>query len=509
MAHNAKKKASVRESLLVVLFVAILVYFLSRSVFIAFANYDVLEKTLSILFFFSEVFVMLHAIGYFVNIFNMNRRELIEKRSDPEAPKLYSTPPVAILIPARHEPKEILEDTVASCFNLDYKDKTIYILDDSSDEKYIKEAAEISEKYGTKIFRRKERRGAKAGIINDCVETLDEKYIAIFDVDQNPMPNFLKKLVAIMESNSGLALVQAPQFYTNINESRISFTSQMQQAVFYEYICEGKSTDEAMICCGTNVVIRKEALLDVGGFDETSVTEDFATSFLLHKKGWKTLYYNKVNTFGLGPTDLSSYFQQQNRWATGNIQVFKKILASFFKNPGALTLIQWFDYLITGSYYFVGLAYIFLMMCPVLYIFFNIPSFFMNPAVYTLAFFPYMTISIALFYMTMGERGYKLRKMFSAQALTFLTLPVFVRASFSGIRGGNSTFKITSKTGEGRVSYKVLWPQITIWAINLSAVTWGLNRFYYERNAAILVNVLWITYHLVLFSMVFFFNEED
>jgi cellulose synthase (UDP-forming) len=509
MANTPKKITSIREAFLVALFVSIAVYFLARSVFLAFAGYGPLEKTLSILFFFSEAFIMFHAVGYFANIYNMNRRELIEKRSEPEAPRVYTKPSVAILIPARHEPKDVLENTVASCLNIDYSEKTIYILDDSSDKKHMEEAEEIAKRYGARIFRRAERHGAKAGVINDCVRTLDDKYVVIFDVDQNPMRNFLNKLVPIMENDPKLALVQTPQFYTNIEENRISFTAQMQQAVFYEYICEGKSTDEAMICCGTNVVIRKEALLDVGGFDETTVTEDFATSFFMHMKGWETLYYNRVNTFGLGPTDLSSYFQQQSRWATGNIAVFRKVLYAFFKKTKELKLIQWFDYFVTGSYYFVGIAYTFLILCPILYIFFGIPSFFMNPVVYVVAFLPYFLISISFFYMTMGRRGYRINEMLKAQALTFLTLPVLTRAAIKALSGTKSTFKITPKTGKGHISYVALWPQLAIWAITLSAVTWGLNRYFYEKSAAILINVLWITYHLLLFSMIFYFNEDD
>ena len=255
-------------------------------------------------------------------------------------------------------------------------------------------------------------------------------------------------------------------------------------------------------------MIRREALLDVGGFDESTVTEDFATSFLLHQKGWKTLYYNRVNTFGLAPTDLSSYFQQQSRWASGNIKVFKNILLTFLKRPRSFKPMQWFDYIVSGSYYFIGLSYLFLMACPVLFIFFNIPSFFMNPAVYMLAFLPYVTISIAMFYLTMGERGYKLKNMFKAQALNFLTLPIFIQSALSSITNTKTTFRITSKEGKSRVPYTMLWPQLLIWGVNLSALTWGLNRFYYERNGAIFINALWITYHLILFSGIFFYNEE-
>ncbi|MBW8001880.1 MAG: glycosyltransferase [Planctomycetes bacterium] len=96
-------------------------------------------------------------------------------------------PSVAILIPARHEPSEVMENTILCCYNLSYPSKTIYLLDDSSEEKYKKEAERIAKKYDCQLFRRQQRHGAKAGVINDCMKKLNQKYIAIFDVDQNPI----------------------------------------------------------------------------------------------------------------------------------------------------------------------------------------------------------------------------------------------------------------------------------------------------------------------------------
>lgn len=282
----------------------------------------------------------------------------------------------------------------------------------------------------------------------------------------------------------------------------------MQQAVFYEYICEGKSSTQAMICCGTNVILRRDALMQVGGLDESTVTEDFATSIKLHLKGWQSLYYNHVYTFGMGPEDLGSYFKQQNRWAMGNVGVLRKIIWQFIKSPLALRPAQWFEYFITGSYYLIAWAYLFLVFCPVAYIFFNIPSFFMNPVVYSLSFLPYLVLSIAIFEASMVGRRYSVKEMFKGQLLSFITLPVYLRASLFGLFGVKGTFQVTAKGSSQTLSYFQLWPQLVFWGINLIALTWGLNRLVYEPTPAILMNNLWIAYHLILFSGIFYFNEE-
>ena len=91
-------------------------------------------------------------------------------------------------------------------------------------------------------------------------------------------------------------------------------------------------------------MFRREALMDVGGFDESSVTEDFATSLKFHSKGWHSTYLNKVCAFGLGPEDLGGYFKQQYRWALGTVGLFRTILGTMISSPGLLSPGKWWEY---------------------------------------------------------------------------------------------------------------------------------------------------------------------
>lgn len=504
MEKNNQEKSGLIQISIILLLICATVYMLLRTVLVAMADCSFIEKVFGVLFFMAEFFVVIHAFGFFFGIYRLNAKKL----SEPKQVELKEFPEVAILIPARHEPAAVLENTVLSCYNLAYPCKKIYILDDSSIDTYKKEAEEIANKYNCELFRRQDRHGAKAGVINDCMKNLTAKYIAVFDVDQNPMGGFLMKTISILEANEKLALVQTPQYYSNSAYNKVAMGANMQQAAFYETVCEAKSNNDAMMCCGTNVVLRKAALDDVGGFDETTVTEDFATAFLLHTKGWKTLYYNHVNTFGLGPEDLGAYLAQQHRWAMGNIAVLKKVTKRALVNPGALSGLQWWEYFVTSSYYLVGWAFLFLILCPVLYIFFDIPSFFMNPVVYVFSFVPYMLLSSYLFYFSMHRRHYGIKDTFRGQLLFFLSLPTYARGAFLGLFGIKRGFAVTAKGGSKKVSYFRLLPQLFLWAVSLMAVTWALNRFMYDHSPAVMVNVIWVMYHLILLSSVFYFNEE-
>ena len=486
-----------------------IIYVIVRTLLLFFAEYGLIEKIFAVCLMLSEFFILLHSIGYVQNIIRVMRSER-KKETEPEkpVPDLTEEPAVAILVAARHEPKDVLAETFITLNNIDYKNKNVYFLDDSSDPKYLREAEELAEEYNLNLFRRTERHGAKAGVVNDCLKTLKEKYVAVFDADQQPLPGFLNALIPILENNKKLAFVQTPQFYTNIEDSRVARGSAFQQAVFYEYICEGKSITDSMFCCGTNVVFRTKALLEVGGFDESTVTEDFATSIKLHLGGWKSYYYNHTCAFGMGPEDLASYFKQQFRWATGTVAVFRKLLGKLFTKPFSLSPVQWWEYILSSTYYFVGIAYFFLMICPVLYILFRIPSFFAKPEVYFLTYAPYIIFTMGVFHLVLGSRGYRKRDLLIGQLLGLCSFPVYIKGALSALVGIKTTFGVTGKTRGKSVPYIKLWPQLLFIFLFLISIVWGINRFIYERNMAIIVNMFWALYHMILLCGIFYFNEE-
>jgi cellulose synthase (UDP-forming) len=500
-----RDKRQIFEALAVFAAIAVTVYAVVRTMLFLYSDYTGVEKITAALLICGELFVLVHGFGYVLNIIQVLTKPVSFRA---KAAPLAEEPPVAILVAARHEPKAVLDETFATLTNMKYKNKRVYFLDDSSDEQYKREAEELAKEYGLQLFRRAERHGAKAGIVNDCLKTLTEKYVSIFDADQNPLPDFLNVLIPILEANDRLAFVQSPQFYTNIEQSRIARGAAFQQTVFYEYICEGKGSNDSMFCCGTNVVFRMKALVEVGGLDESTITEDFATSLKLHTNGWKSLYYDHVYAFGMGPESLTGYFKQQFRWAIGTISVLKKIIWQFVTRPFSLTFAQWWEYFLSSSYYLVGFAFFFLMICPSLYLLFKVPSFFMRKEVYIMAFLPYIILSMSVFYFVLKSRNYKPKDLFLGQMLGVVTITVYMRAAVSALLGVKATFGVTEKTKGKAVSYAILWPQLALMSLSFVAVVWGINRYIYERETAIIINAFWAFYSFVTMSSIFYFNKE-
>jgi cellulose synthase (UDP-forming) len=149
-----------------------------------------------------------------------------------------------------------------------------------------------------------------------------------------------------------------------------------------------------------------------------------------------------------------------------------------------------------------------LMVFPVVYLLFKIPSFFAKPEIYFLAFLPYIILSISVFYMVLAERNYTRRDLFTGQLLGFIAFPTYMKAAISAILGRKTLFPITSKTKEASIPYFKLWPQILIISVSFIAVVWGINRFIYERTLAIMINSFWTFYHCLVLSSIFYFNEK-
>jgi len=484
---------------------AMTTYLTTRIILLTKAHYSGIEIAVSIALIAAEAFVIVHAFGYVLSVLRALLRQPKVRAAVLKKPEDF--PLVDILVAARHEPREILERTLTALTNLHYPNKNIWLLDDSSDPRYIQEAAELAREFNVRLFRREKRQGAKAGIINACLRQLEGKYVALFDADQCPMPFFLNRIVPILEANDRLAFVQTPQFYSNIQENRVARAAGAQQAVFYEYICEAKASSDSAFCCGTNVVFRRQVLLDVGGLDENSVTEDFATSVKIHAAGWKSLYYGEAYTMGLGPETLPAYFRQQYRWARGTLGVGLQLLKRLFTQPFSLSFWQWIDYGLSGTFYLVGWAYLILMSCPILYVGAGIPSYLVRPEIYFLAFMPYLTFAVLVFIGGLYKRRYTLGQMAQGQLLVFLAAPVHIRASLAALFGTRSGFRVTPKGVSKVVGLATLWPQLTICLANYLVFLWGFSRMIFEKDLAAGINGFWAGIHFAAFWSVFYFRE--
>ena len=467
------------------------------------------DRVVGFCLLWAELFLCLHGVGYFTSVLKAARRE---RRGTPWLFARPSTSPVAVVIAAFNESEDVLAETISSVLAMDYPHLTVYLLDDSTKPEARAGVDRLTQSFGLKLVRRENRSGYKAGAINDLLPSLSQPYIALLDADQRPLTTWLRDIVPLLEENPRLAFVQVPQVYVNGSGLPVASAAAYQQAVFFEYICEGKSDSNAMFCCGSNVVIRREALLSVETivdgrrhfFDETSVTEDFATTVRMHAKGWRTSYVNRKYVVGMGPETLPAYFTQQMRWAMGTLGVGLRVLRQLFTNPRMLTAGQWWEYLLSGSYYFVGFASLIFMMAPVLFVGFDVRPMRSEEGLYLIFFIPYIVFTMNLFFFGMALRHYSLKGVWLASALSFATFRTYMMAGFVALFGLKRAFGVTPKGVGGAIPLLKLWPELLLLGANLATAGFGyywMSR--YGLELAYGINTLWATYHSILLSTLF------
>ena len=467
------------------------------------------DRILAFCLLWAELFLCMHGVGYFTSVLKAARRE---RRGVPWLFARRSEAPVAVLIASFNESESVLAETIASTLAMDYPRFSVYLLDDSTKAESRAGAARLAEAFGITLVTRTNRAGYKAGAINDVLPALTEPYVAILDADQRPLTTWLRDIVPLLEENASLAFVQVPQVYVNTHGLPVARAAAYQQAVFFEYICEGKSDSNAMFCCGSNVVLRREALLSVETlvdgrrhyFDETSVTEDFATTVRLHAAKWRTAYVNRRYVVGMGPETLPAYFTQQMRWAMGTLGVGLRVLRQLFTNPRQLTAGQWWEYLLSGSYYFVGFATFIFMLAPVLFVAFDVRPLRSETGLYLLFFVPYIVFTMNLFFFGMALRNYSLKGVWLASALSFATFRTYMQAGIVAVFGLKRAFGVTPKGVGGAIPLLKLWPEVLMLLANIATAAYGffwLTRYGFEIAYA--VNTFWATYHSILLSTLF------
>jgi cellulose synthase (UDP-forming) len=232
-----------------------------------------------------------------------------------------------------------------------------------------------------------------------------------------------------------------------------------------------------------------------------SVTEDMATAMRLHSMGWKSAYHDEVLATGLAPEDLRTALQQRLRWAQGTLQVM------FRENPWrvrGLSPGQRLMYWGTMASYLSGFAAIVYIAAPILYLTTGIAP----VSAYSSEFFwhiiPYLAFNQLLFLIIGWGRS-----TWRGQQYSLALFPLWLQACWSATAnvyfGRKLGFVVTPKTRQAGASLQLIRVQLVAMAALYAAALFGLGRLalgYADDPVAIVVNVGWVCYDLLLLSVV-------
>lgn len=224
--------------------------------------------------------------------------------------------PVDVYVCTYDEPSEVVAATLAGCRALTYP-HTTYLLDDGRRP----EMEELAQVAGARYLTRPDNSHAKAGNINAALPRTGGELVLMLDADHVPMPDALDALVGYFDDGR-VALVQSPHDFFNHDSVQHYVVGRHEQSLFYRVVCPGKDRHGAAYWCGSAALLRRQALLEIGGVATETIAEDFHTTIRLLRHGWKNRYHDEVLVQGLAPHDLDGYLLQRDRWARGNLAVF-------------------------------------------------------------------------------------------------------------------------------------------------------------------------------------------
>src|SRR5690606_778698 len=206
-----------------------------------------------------------------------------------DAPELDAYPSVALLIPAHNE-GIVLEDTLRAMARLQYKGKLdIYVLDDSSKD----DTAEIAQGFAN-VFSRIHyvpvppgSPSGKSRVLNYGLSISDSEYFVVYDADNEPESDALEKLVRAAETTQNAAgavgYVKTKNEDTNTLTRMIALEFQVFQLLMQ---CGRWTIFKLGSLAGTNMLLRRSVLEELGGYDVLALAEDAELTVRLTAKGY-------------------------------------------------------------------------------------------------------------------------------------------------------------------------------------------------------------------------------
>lgn len=406
--------------------------------------------------------------------------------------KTFSAP-VDIYITVAGEPKSVVEKTLKAATKIDYPNYHVFILNDGyvAKKSNWQEMEDLVRQFDPKLvtcITRTEPGGAKAGNINHALTKTSAPFVAILDCDHIPTKNFLKRMAGFFIDNK-VAFVQSPQYYRNHRESYVANAAWQQQVLFFGPICRGKDRSNSLFMCGTNMLIRRAALDELGGMRQDSITEDLLTALYLHSRGWQSIYVPNILARGLAPEDLGAYWQQQFRWARGSLEVLLKHNPLFLRG---LSFQQRVQYLASVTYYLTGFVVLADALLPLFYFYFNLIPLSAATMAIALIFVPYLFLTLYSLQLISSFAF-----SFRAIAISIASWPIYSLAFLVTVLRIPSGFKVTSKERSDASYLKLAIPHILYILAIFIGIGYSAHR--YGITTSLVTNASWGILYVVMF----------
>lgn len=270
--------------------------------------------------FWAIIFLCGFMLSYvvYMQVALKHRKRKLKKQ--PEELNWNYKPFVTVMIPAHNE-ENVIAKTVENILAMDYEKYEIIVIDDRSEDNTAEKLKELEQKYDkvSAMIRDKDAFPGKSAVLNDAMHIAKGEAVLVFDADARVNPDFLTKLVPHLEKDC-VGAVQARKVIINREENFLTRCQDNEYALDTHFQTGRDTIKGAVELRGNGELIKREALIDIDGWNNYTITDDLDMSTRLQIKGWDIRFCNDVCVYEEAVVRFVPLLKQRRRWVEGSIR---------------------------------------------------------------------------------------------------------------------------------------------------------------------------------------------
>ena len=241
-------------------------------------------------------------------------------------------PFVTIMVPAHNE-EYVIANTIENILAIDYPNFEIIAIDDRSSDNTANVLRELEQKYEKVVafIRPHDAFPGKSAVLNDAMEFAKGDAILVFDADATVEPDFLNKLIPHLEP-ADVGAVQARKIIRNKDYNFLTRCQNNEYTLDTHFQTGRDAVKGAVELRGNGEMIKRQALEDIGGWNNYTITDDLDMSTRLHIKGWDIRFCPEACVYEEGIVYLFPLFRQRRRWLEGTIRRYLEYFGEAIKS---------------------------------------------------------------------------------------------------------------------------------------------------------------------------------
>ncbi len=297
---------------------------------------------IEIIYIFSTALLSLYGLHALFNTIVYWRHRPVEPQPASPGPTSDACdadlPIVTVQLPIYNE-RHVVHRLLDAAAQIDWpRDRLqIQVLDDSTDDTIRITAEAVARWRNAGLWiehvRRPDREGYKAGALTYGLDTAAGEFVAIFDADFIPSPDFLRQTIPSF-SEPDVGCVQTRWGHINRESSHLTQAQALGIGGHFTVDHQARHSIGAFLNFnGTAGGWRRSCMEEAGGWQGDTLTEDLDLSYRAQLQNWRIVFLPHVVVPAELPVQIDAFKRQQFRWAKGSIQTAIKLLGSLWRAP--------------------------------------------------------------------------------------------------------------------------------------------------------------------------------